>query len=208
MSNAFAHHQKTNDKHRVIIGISGASGVVFGIRLLEMLKETAIETHLVMSKAAEMTIASETDLKAKDVSALADVTYPINNVGAAIASGSFPVSAMIIAPCSIRTLGEIVTGVTSSLLTRAADVTLKERRPLILMVRETPLHTGHLRSLTQASEMGAIIAPPMPAFYTRPKTLDEMVTQSAGRVLDMLNITVQKPDQPKRWGLDVHLKGD
>lgn len=199
---------KPGPTKRIVVGISGASGVIFGIRLLQMLKTTPIETHLVMSKAAEMTIASETDLKAKDVSALADFTHPINNVGAAIASGSFPVAAMIIAPCSVRTLGEIVTGVTSSLLTRAADVTLKERRPLILMVRETPLHTGHLRSMTQASEMGAIIAPPVPAFYTRPESLEDVVTQSAGRLLDMLNITVQNSDAPKRWGIDAHLKHD
>ena len=194
-------------KQRLIIGISGASGVVYGVRLLEILANAPVETHLVMSKAAEMTIASETDLKAKDVAALADVTYPVNNVGAAIASGSFPSCGMIIAPCSIRTLGEIVTGVTTSLLTRAADVTLKERRPLALMVRETPLHTGHLRSMTAASEMGAIITPPMPAFYTKPETLNDIVHQSAARVLDLFNLDLGADAAPQRWGIDVDLKG-
>ncbi|MGD8327106.1 MAG: UbiX family flavin prenyltransferase [Sphingomonadales bacterium] len=199
--------QNAKDKPpRLIIGISGASGVIYGVRLLEILRDTPVETHLVISKAAEMTLASETDLKSKDVMALADKCYPVGHVGAAIASGSFPAHGMIIAPCSIRTLGEIVTGVTTSLLTRAADVTLKERRPLVLMVRETPLHTGHLRSMTAASEIGAIIAPPMPAFYTRPQNLDEMITQSVARLLDVVKLDLGDAAQPKRWGIDVDFK--
>jgi 4-hydroxy-3-polyprenylbenzoate decarboxylase len=144
---------------RLIVGISGASGAVYGVRILELLRKTDIETHLVMSKSAEMTLAYETDLKAKDIRALATVCYPVSDIGAAISSGSFPTMGMVIAPCSIRTMSEIATGVTSSLLSRAADVVLKEKRRLVLAVRETPLHSGHLRTMTTLSDIGAVIAP-------------------------------------------------
>jgi len=185
---------------RLIVGISGASGVAYGVRLLELLKEASIETHLVMTKAAEMTLGYETGLKARDVDALAHTRYRIEDIGAGIASGSFRTLGMIVAPCSIRTMSEIATGVTSSLLTRAADVVLKERRRLVLMVRETPLHTGHLRTMTQLSEMGAIIAPPVPGLYARPATIDELVTQTAARALDLFDLDI---DVTKRWGEDL-----
>ncbi|UTA47256.1 UbiX family flavin prenyltransferase [Simiduia sp. 21SJ11W-1] len=175
---------------RLIIGISGASGVIYGVRLLELLKPTAIETHLVMSKAAELTLSYETQYKAEQVKALADVVHSPKNIGASIASGSFKTAGMIVAPCSIKSMGEIATGITSSLLSRAADVVLKERRKLVLMVRETPLHTGHLRTMTSLSEMGAIIAPPVPAFYARPADLQAMVDHSLARVLDLYDIAV------------------
>ena len=180
--------------------MSGASGVAYGIRLLEALKELGIESHLVMSKPAELTIAYETKLSVKQVAAKADHRYAISDVGAAIASGSFRTGGMVIAPCSVRTFSEIATGVTTSLLTRAADVCLKERRPLILMVRETPLHLGHLRSLTALAEMGAIILPPMPAFYAEPRTLSDLVDQMVGKALDLLGH--DWPDT-RRWGEDL-----
>ena len=176
--------------NRLIIGISGASGVQFGVRALELLAQLPIETHLVMSRSAELTVHHELDMSIADLRALADQWHPIKNVGASIASGSFRNMGMLIAPCSIRTLGEIVSGVTSTLLTRSADVALKERRPLVLMVRETPLHLGHLRNMVAATEMGAIIAPPVPAFYTRPKSVDALVTQSVARVLDLFAIDI------------------
>jgi 4-hydroxy-3-polyprenylbenzoate decarboxylase len=154
---------------RLIIGISGASGVAYGIRLLQLLRNTPIETHLVISRAAEIALAHETSRKAADVKALADVQYSASDIGAAISSGSYRTGGMIVAPCSVRSMSEIATGVTSTLLTRAADVVLKERRRLVLLVRETPLHTGHLRTMLALSEMGAIIAPPVPAFYTGPQ---------------------------------------
>ena len=182
---------------RLIIAISGASGVIYGIRLLEALRGQEIESHLVMSKAAEMTLAYETDLKVANVQELADVVHPIGNIGASIASGSFKTRGMVIAPCSIRSMSEIASGVTTNLLTRAADVVLKERRRLVLMLRETPLHSGHLKNLFALSEMGAIIAPPVPGFYARPKTLDDMVNHSVGRVLDLFEID---NDLVKRWG--------
>ncbi len=185
---------------RLIVGMSGASGVAYGIRLLEALKELGIESHLVMSKPAELTIAYETKLSVKQVAAKADHRYAISDVGAAIASGSFRTGGMVIAPCSVRTFSEIATGVTTSLLTRAADVCLKERRPLILMVRETPLHLGHLRSLTALAEMGAIILPPMPAFYAEPRTLSDLVDQMVGKALDLLGH--DWPDT-RRWGEDL-----
>ncbi len=185
---------------RIIVGISGASGVAYGIRLLDFLREMDVESHLVMSRAAEMTIGYESDLKPSQVSAKAHTCYNLTDVGAAIASGSFQSLGMIVAPCSVRTMSEIATGVTSSLLTRAADVTLKERRPLILMVRETPFHLGHLRTMTQLAEMGAIIAPPLPAFYAEPQTVRELIDQSVGRVLDLVGL-----DAPltRRWGEDL-----
>lgn len=173
---------------RLIVGISGASGVIYGIRLLESLKNSEIETHLVVTRAAEMTIAYETPYTAKDVKALADTVYPLEDVGAAIASGSFQTLGMVVAPCSMKTLAEIATGVTGNLLTRAADVVLKERRRLVLVPRETPLHLGHLRNMVSVTEIGAIVAPPMPAFYAEPKTLDDLIDHSVGRVLDLFGI--------------------
>lgn len=185
---------------RLIVGISGASGVIYGIRMLQLLRDTAVETHLVISKSAEITVAYETDWKAADVKALADVVYPAADIGAAISSGSFKTMGMVIAPCSIRSMGEISSGVTSSLLSRAADVVLKERRRLVLMLRETPLHAGHIRSMKAVTEMGAIVAPPVPAFYARPKSIEEMVDQTIGRTLDLFDIDA---GFTKRWGEDI-----
>lgn len=185
---------------RFIIGISGASGVVYGVRLLEILRQAKMETHLVMSRSAEVTLAHETDLKVAAVRAMADVAYAVDDVAAAISSGSFKTEGMIVAPCSVRSLSEIATGVTTSLLTRAADVTLKERRRLVLLVRETPLHTGHLRSMAQASEMGAVVFPPVPAFYTRPKSVSDIVDQTLGRALDLFGM---EAGTVKRWGEQI-----
>jgi 4-hydroxy-3-polyprenylbenzoate decarboxylase len=187
----------TIDSKRLVIAITGASGVIYGIKALELLRDSDIETHLVVSKAGERTIAEETDYLIKDVKAFADVVYPAQDIGASIASGSYRTMGMLIAPCSIKTMGEIATGITSSLVSRAADVVLKERRPLVLMVRETPFHTGHLRTMTALSEMGAIIAPPVPAFYSKPVDLDDMVEQSVARVLDVMDIPL---NSLRRWG--------
>lgn len=184
-------------RRRLIIGISGASGTVYGVRLLQVLHGSDIETHLVMTRSAEVTLAYETDLKVKDVQALADVVHPVADIGAAISSGSFKTEGMIVAPCSIRSLAEIAYGNTTNLLSRAADVVLKERRRLVLMVRETPLHVGHLRAMTQVSEIGAIVMPPMPAFYARPQTLDEMINHTIGRALDLFGID---NTLVRRWG--------
>ncbi|HCE40380.1 UbiX family flavin prenyltransferase [Alloalcanivorax profundimaris] len=173
---------------RLIIGISGASGAVYGVRLLELLRDSPIETHLVVSKSALITVAHETGLSWSDLKPMASVCYSNQDIGAAIASGSYKTLGMIVAPCSMRSMSEIASGVTSTLLTRAADVILKERRRLALMVRETPLHRNHLRTMTELTELGAIIAPPVPAFYALPKTLDEMVDHSLGRVLDLFDI--------------------
>ena len=173
---------------RLIIGISGASGAIYGVRLLELLRDTPIETHLVVSKSALITISHETGLSWSDLKPMASVCYSNQDIGAAIASGSFKTLGMIVAPCSMRSMSEIASGVTSTLLTRAADVVLKERRRLALMVRETPLHRNHLRTMTDLTELGAIIAPPVPAFYALPKTLYEMVDHSLGRVLDLFDI--------------------
>lgn len=181
---------------RIIIGISGASGVVYGVRALELLADQPLETHLVMSKSAELTVHHELGVSIDSIKALADVYHPIRNVGASIASGSFTGRGMLIAPCSIRTLGEIVSGVTSTLLTRAADVALKERRRLVLMVRETPLHLGHLRNMVAATEMGAVIAPPVPAFYTAPESVDAIVTQCVARALDQFGLDIPVT---RRW---------
>jgi len=170
---------------------------VYGIRLLEVLRPLPVETHLVMTRAAKLTLAHETDLTEVNLQALADAWYPINAVDAPLASGSFETAGMIIAPCSIRCLSAIATGVNSDLLTRAADVVLKERRRLVLMVRETPLHTGHLRTMTTVSELGAIVAPPVPAFYRRPSTLDEVIDHSIGRILDLFGLDTGRV---KRWG--------
>ena len=176
---------------RIIVGISGASGVTYGIRLLEILRPTDIETHLIMSNSAEITLAYESNLKVSDVKNLADVTHNVKDIAACLSSGSYRTLGMVIAPCSVRTMSEISSGVTSSLLTRSADVILKERRKLVLMVRETPLHTGHLRTMVNLSELGAIIAPPVPAFYAKPNNLDEMVDYSLGRILDLFDIEIQ-----------------
>jgi len=182
---------------KLIIGIGGASGVIYGIRLLEILKGIAdIETHLVMSKTARMNIAVETDMSAADVEALADHIHSVSQVGASIASGSFKTHGMIVAACSMKNLSAIVHSHADDLLTRAADVALKERRPLVLMPRETPLHTGHCKLMLEASSLGAIVAPPMPAMYTRPTTIDDIVDHSVGRVLDLLDIDTDLVD---RW---------
>ncbi|WP_421739268.1 UbiX family flavin prenyltransferase [Caulobacter sp.] len=191
---------KTADRPRLIVGISGASGVIYGLRALDACRELGVESHLVLSKSAALTLSQETDLSVSEVNAKADVVHRASDVGAAIASGSFRTLGMIIAPCSVRTMSEIASGVTSSLLTRAADVVLKERKTLALMVRETPLHLGHLRTLTKLSEMGAVIAPPLPAFYAKPASIAEMVDQSVGRVLDLFDLA-WKP--VKRWGEDI-----
>lgn len=183
-------------ENRLVIGISGASGAIYGIRLLELLRGTGIETHLVLSKAAEVTIALETGRKIAAVRALADRCHGADDMAAAVSSGSFRTMGMVVAPCSVRSLAEIANGTTTSLLTRAADVVLKERRPLVLMVRETPLHLGHLRNMAAAAEMGAIIAPPVPAFYARPETLDAMVDHTLGRVLDLFGIDL---GTVRRW---------
>lgn len=173
---------------RMVVGISGASGIVFGIRMLQVLRELDVESHLVMSRSAQITLAHESDLSLADVKALADVSYSNNDIGAAISSGSFKVDGMVVAPCSIKTLSEIATGVTGSLLSRAADVNLKERRRVVLMVRETPLHLGHIRSMAAVTEAGAIVYPPVPAFYARPASLEEMVDHTVGRVLDLFGL--------------------
>jgi flavin prenyltransferase len=172
-------------QRRLIVGISGASGVVYGGRVLQLLRNAGVETHLVMSKTAELTFAYETSLKIADVKASAHTVHDVDDMAASIAGGSFRTAGMIVAPCSIR-LSEIATGVTTTLLTRAADVTLKERRRLVLMVRETPLHGGHLRTMAALSDVGAIIAPPVPAFYAKPESIEEMVDHSVGRMLDCL----------------------
>ncbi|MFN3959345.1 MAG: UbiX family flavin prenyltransferase [Parvularculaceae bacterium] len=185
---------------RIVVAITGASGVVYGRRCLEALKEAGAETHLVVSKAAEMTLAYELGVKAADLEPLASVRYAAGDIGAAIASGSFRADGMIIAPCSVRTMSEIATGVTTTLVSRAADVMLKERRRLVLMVRETPFHLGHLRTMTALAEMGAIIAPPLPSFYIEPKSVGELVDQSVGRALDLLGIDSALT---RRWGEDL-----
>ncbi len=192
--------KSVNEPSRLIVGISGASGSLYGVRVLDALKDLGVESHLVVSKAAALTLSEETDLSLQDLTAKATVNHRIGEVGASIASGSFHALGMIVAPCSVRTMSEIATGVTSTLLTRAADVTLKERRPLVLMVRETPLHLGHLRTLVKLAEMGAIIAPPLPAFYAKPETIAELVDQSVGRALDLFGLDWKSV---KRWGRDV-----
>jgi len=186
----------TKTPRRLVVGISGASGAIYGVRMLEMLKKTDIETHLVMSKSAEMTLVYETSYKPKDIRELASVNHPMADIGASISSGSFQTMGMIVVPCSIRTMSEIATGVTSSLLSRAADVVLKEKRRLVLAVRETPLHGGHLRTLTTLSDIGAIIAPIVPALYNKPKTVDDIINHTVGRLLDLLDI---ETEMVKRW---------
>jgi len=187
-------------KPRIVVGISGASGVVFGIRLLEALKEIGAESHLVITKPGEMTIGYETKLTPKAVAAKADHVYAIGDIAAPLASGSFKTAGMIVAPCSVRTMSEIATGVTTNLLTRAGDVTLKERRPLVLLLRESPLHLGHLRTLVQLAEIGAIILPPAPAFYAEPKSISDLVDQMVGRILDIFGYNWPAV---RRWGEDL-----
>ena len=185
---------------RLIIGISGASGIIYGLRILEILKNLEDnkrpELHLVMSRSAEVTLAYETKMKTSEVHQLADIVHANKDISATIASGSFKTDGMIIAPCSMKTLAEIASGVTSNLLSRAADVTLKERRRLVCLTRETPLHSGHLKNMLALSEMGGIVAPPVPAFYTKPKTIDDIVEHTAGRVLDLFDI---ESGLVKRW---------
>lgn len=181
---------------RIIIGISGASGLLYGVRMLERARELGLETHLVMTRSAKVASAHELPLKIKDVEALAHRVHAIEDIAAPISSGSFKTIGMIVAPCSIKSLSEIAYGTTSNLLTRAADVVLKERRRLVLLVRETPLHLGHLRSMTAATESGAIIMPPVPAFYANPKTIDDIVDNTVGRALDLYGFDV--PGLP-RW---------
>src|SRR5207302_5540549 len=188
---------------RLIVGISGASGVIYGARLLELLRPLPVETHLVISRAAEVTLAVETDLKPAAVRALADVAHAIGDVAAPISSGSFKTMGMVVAPCSIRSMAEIATGVTTSLLSRAADVVLKERRRLVLLVRETALQSGHLRTMTALSEMGAVIAPPVPVFYAKPQSLAEMIDQTLGRVPDLFGLETAGV---KRWGEPLRSK--
>lgn len=187
-------------KRRLLIGITGASGAIYGIRLLQLLKRSDIETHLVVSRAARTTISYETDMSGKDVESLADVVYPEQDVGATCSSGSFKTIGMIIAPCSIKTMSEIAGGTTTNLVSRAADVCLKERRRLVLMLRETPLHLGHIRSMAAVTEAGAIVYPPVPAFYARPQSIDEMIDHTLGRVLDLFDIDL---GTVRRWDADT-----
>ena len=184
---------------RLIVGLSGASGAIYGVRLLQVLRDVAeVETHLVMSQAARQTLSLETDLSLRDVQALADVVHDARDIAASISSGSFKTAGMVILPCSIKTLSGIVNSYTDTLVTRAADVVLKERRPLVLCVRETPLHLGHLRLMTQAAELGAVIMPPVPAFYHRPQSLDDVINQTVNRVLDQFDIDLPE-DLFTRW---------
>lgn len=185
---------------RLIVGITGASGAAYGVAALKALRVAGVESHLVISRSGQITAAHELELKFSELTSVADVVYRIDDIAAAISSGSFQTIGMLIAPCSIRTLSEISTGVTSSLLTRAADVVLKERRRLVLMVRETPYHLGHLRSMTQVTEMGAIVMPPVPALYARPVTVDDIVNHSIGRALDLFGL---KNDMVRRWGEEI-----
>jgi flavin prenyltransferase len=189
-------HENGAVPRRIIVGITGASGAIYGVRTLTLLRKCGVESHLIVSRSAQISLVQELNLRPADLHPLADVVHPVQDIGAAISSGSFSTLGMIIAPCSIRTMSEIATGVTSTLLTRAADVVLKERRRLVLMVRETPLHLGHLRSLTQLCEMGAIIMPPVPAFYMMPQTIEEVVDHTVGRALDLFGID---PGTVRRW---------
>jgi len=194
-----------NQKPRLIVGLSGSSGLPYGIRLLEVLRKLCShEVHLILTDAAKLNISVETDSRVKDVEALADVVHNVMNISASIASGSFPTEGMIVAPCSIRTLSAITHSLADNLLVRAADVTLKERRRLLLMPREAPLHTGHCKLLYEASQLGVIIFPPMPAFYGRPRTIEDLVDTTIGRVLDLFGIDA---GLVKRWtGVDDKLR--
>lgn len=182
-------------KQRIVVGISGATGIQYGIKALELLQKLGVETHLIISRAAEMVRTYETDYKHEHIVSLAHKVYSLSDVGAAISSGSFKTMGMLIAPCSVKTMSEIATGVTSSLLSRAADVTLKERRRLVLLFRETPLHAGHLKTMLQVTEMGGIVMPPVPAFYMQPQTMEEMITHTVARALDLFGFDIDIP----RW---------
>ena len=200
---AFRSEQKLpfmNAASPLIVGISGASGAIYGVRLLEVLQANGIPAHLIVSKSAAQTLKEEADLSVEQVRALAAMTYQNTDIGAAVSSGSFKTRGMVIIPCSIRTLSDIAYCTTDSLLSRAADVTLKERRRLVLVVREAPLHAGHLRNMLAATESGAIIVPPMPAFYPRPKTVDDIVNHTVGRCLDLFDLDV---GLVRRWGADT-----
>lgn len=186
-----------NNKRRIIIAITGSSGIIYGIKLLQELKKLDIETHLVVSKAGQLTRAYETTISAAELKAMADVYHPNSDFYASIASGSFQTMGMIVAPCSMKTLGEIASGVSSSLISRAADVVLKERRKLVLLAREAPLHLGHLQNMVQITQMGGIIFPPVPAFYTKPESIEDIVDDTAGRILDLFSI---ENELVKRWG--------
>lgn len=188
------------DKPRLIVGISGASGIIYGIRLLQILRDLPVETHLVVSKSAHLTRAYETELSISDLKELADVYHPINDIGATIASGSFKTMGMIVAPCSMKTLAEIAHGISTNLIGRAADVILKDRRRLVLMTRESPLHLGHLQNMVNVTQQGAIVCPVMPAFYNKPETIDDIVNHSVGRALDLFDID---SGVVKRWDEDL-----
>lgn len=181
---------------RIVVGVTGASGAIYALRLLERLRRTGAEIHLILSRSGEKTLFLETGKKSADLKALTDFAWPVDDISAPLASGSFQTAGMVIAPCSIHTMSSIAAGVTSTLLTRAADVTLKERRPLVLMVRESPLHLGHLRTMTSLAEMGAILAPPIPGFYNQPATILDLVDSSVERVLDLVGLPA---DDAKRW---------
>lgn len=196
LQNAKRPKDSGNPAKRLIVGISGASGAIYGVRLLELLKESEIETHLVMSRAAHLTLAAETPFKVADVEALADVVHSNQDIGAACSSGSFRNLGMVVAPCSIKTMAEIATGVTANLISRAADVALKERRRVVLMLRETPLHLGHIKNMAAVTEAGAIVYPPVPAFYTQPTSLEDMIDHTLGRVLDLFDIDL---NLVRRW---------
>jgi 4-hydroxy-3-polyprenylbenzoate decarboxylase len=185
---------------RLVVGVTGASGVIYALRTLDALAELGVESHLVTSRSAALTLKQEAGLAPADLAAKATAAYPVGDVGAAIASGSFKTLGMIIAPCSIRTMSEIASGVTANLITRAADVALKERRPLVLMIRETPFHLGHLRTMVRLAEMGATIAPPLPAFYAGLKGVQDLVDQSVGRALDLFGLDWSVV---RRWGGDI-----
>jgi 4-hydroxy-3-polyprenylbenzoate decarboxylase len=184
-------------RQRIVVGITGATGIIYGIRALQMLRELDIETHLVVSRAGEMTREYETPLSRSDLQALADVVHPLADVGASIASGSYQTLGMLIAPCSVRTLAEVASGVTTTLLTRAADVALKERRRLVMMVREAPLHGIHIRNMLTVTESGGIIHPPVPAFYTKPQSIGDIVDHTVARALDCFGLDVRSIS---RWG--------
>lgn len=181
---------------RIVVGVTGASGAIYALRLLEKLRRPGAEVHLILSRSGEKTLFLETGKKSSDLKALADFAWPVEDISAPLASGSFQTGGMIVAPCSIHTMSSIACGVTSSLLTRAADVTLKERRPLVLMVRESPLHLGHLRTMTSLAEMGAILAPPIPGFYNQPASIVDLVDASVDRVLDLVGLPAENA---RRW---------
>jgi flavin prenyltransferase len=195
--------QKSGPPPRFIVGISGASGTAYGVAAIEMLRKLGVETHLVMTRSATVTLAHELPIKLRDIHALASVVHRVEDIGASIASGSFQTMGMLVAPCSIRSLSEIAYGMTSNLLTRAADVVLKERRRLVLMVRETPLHLGHLRAMAQATEAGAVIMPPVPALYARPSSVDDIIRHSVGRALDLFGLDT---GEIRRWGGELSRK--